>query len=44
MRRWTLVTLILLLVLLAIAAVYQLQLAERRGRLPEPTTTPSTAS
>jgi hypothetical protein len=34
-RRWTLIALIALLVLLAIVAVYQLQLAEKRGRVPE---------
>jgi hypothetical protein len=33
-RRWTLIALIALLVLLAIAAVYQIQLADRRGRVP----------
>jgi hypothetical protein len=32
MRRWTLVTLILLLALLVVVAVYQIQLAGRRDR------------
>lgn len=35
MRRWTLIALIALLVLLAVVALYQIQLAERRGRVPE---------
>jgi hypothetical protein len=34
-RRWTLIALLALLVLLAIVAVYQFQLAERRGQVPE---------
>lgn len=36
MRRWTLLTLIALLLLLVAVAVYQIQLAGRRGRLPAP--------
>jgi hypothetical protein len=38
-RRWTLITLIVLLALLVVVAVYQLQLAQRRDRLPEPVAT-----
>jgi hypothetical protein len=40
-RRWTLITLIVLFVLLAVVAVYQLEIAQRRDRLPEPKATPT---
>jgi hypothetical protein len=41
MRRWTLVTLIVLFVLLAAVAVYQIQLAGQRDRLDQgPSQTP----
>jgi hypothetical protein len=42
-RRWTLITLIALLLLLVAVAVYQIQLAGRRARLvpsPIPTASP----
>jgi hypothetical protein len=42
-RRWTLITLIVLLALLAVVAVYQLELAQRRDRLPQPEATPTAA-
>ena len=44
MRRWTLVTLVVLLALLVVVAVYQIQLAGRReglDRRPSPTPTSS---
>jgi hypothetical protein len=43
-RRWTLVTLIVVLALLVVVAVYQIQLAGRRDRLdrngPAPSSSP----
>jgi hypothetical protein len=42
MRRWTLVALIALLLLLVVVALYQIQLAGRRAELEErPGTSPS---
>jgi hypothetical protein len=45
MRRWTLVTMIVLLALLVVVAVYQIQLAGRRERLDRsPSPTPSSSA
>lgn len=44
MRRWTLVTLVVLLALLVVVAVYQIQLAGQRERLDRgPSPTPSSS-
>lgn len=43
MRRWTLIALIALMVLLAMVTFYQIRLADRRSRLPEPSATAPSA-
>jgi hypothetical protein len=42
-RRWTLITLITLLLLLTAVAVYQISLAGRRAELPDPGSSPTVA-
>lgn len=41
MRRWTLIALIALLLLLMAVAVYQISLANRRAELPDPGSSPT---
>jgi hypothetical protein len=43
-RRWTLIALIVILVLMVVVAVYQVQLAGRRGELEERPSPSPTAS